>query len=605
MDRGTEYYNSTAAADAATEKVFQAMSADFLSGGETLVSNRIGYYESLYPNAGDDPSWTNYIFTSPVGGAPGVWVGPVATNTPGLPGVPFGSSVINWTYRIAANAQSNNSPTGLTTAVWQDVALNYLPLPVFSYAFFYNGAMEFSDCPTMTVNGPVFCNSNINVGSISTSTLTFNSFVATSGIITNPPAGGIAQSSWVASHVVFTGTPLPGYDTGEPTIALLGGFTNIDTTSPREIINPPVPGESATNPIAAQRYYNKADMIIIITNAYVPSSTNLVLLTDSNSVRLTNAVFITIKSSMFDTGNTYAVTNGVLGVTNGINYTAEWNNWVFDGFTNWLSLTNTFFDLRQSTYQHVVQIDVGKLGTWIGNSNGVTNTLLTGKWNATTPFNGIIYIQDNRTTNATWQNCVRLVNGQNVTNGLYKTGLTVATQNPLYIMGLYNCPGVNNVASTNTIGCRPCSVVCDALTILSPAWQTGGYDRYAISTGSYTSRTASSSDTVNTAIIAGNVPTADTTATGFSGGVNNLTRLLEDWGSSDLWLNSSIICLYTSAQATAQFQLPSHYYAAPTRHFSFDLNFLNVNSLPPGTPVQTLVERLDRLAPSPTNNPAQ
>jgi hypothetical protein len=335
-----------------------------------------------------------------------------------------------------------------------------------------------------------------------------------------------------------------------------------------------------------------------------------VLVTDTNSVRFTNAAFITIKSTMFDTGSTYAVTNGILGISNGINYTADWNAWSNGGFTNWLTLTNTFYDQRQGAYQHVVQIDVGKLGQWIGNSSGVTtNVLLTGKWNSTTPFNGVIYIQDLRNTSGTngaWQNCVRLVNGQNITNGLYG-GLTVATQNPLYIMGLYNSPGSSNVASTNTIGCRPCSVVCDALTILSPAWQTGNYDSPTLSGPgvSYSSRPSSASDTVNTAIITGNVPTTDTTASGFSGGVHNLPRLLESWSPGNLWLNTSVVCLYTSAQATKQFQPPGNYYEPPTRHFSFDQNFLNISTLPPGTPTQSFVQRLDRLTPNPTADPSQ
>lgn len=608
IDRGTEYYNTSAAADAATEKVIQSLSADFLSGGETLVSNRINFYESLYPNSTDDPYWGNYQFTSPATGAAGTWVARTGSIGQGLSSQVPGAYVIGSGYRIAARAKQTNGGTGLGAAVWQDVGLEYLPL--FSYAMFYNGTMEFSDTAPMIVNGPVHGNSNINVGCISASMLTFNVFVTASGIITNPPALGIAQSSWVATNIHYNGAPSPGYGTGEPTVSLLGGFTNIDTTSSRAIINPPPPGESTNNPISSQRYYNKADMVIVITNASVPSGTNFVLVTNTNAVLYTNAVFITIKSSMYDPGNTYAVTNGVSGITNGINYGLQSANWANDGFTNWLSLTNTFYDQRQAAYQHVVQVDVGKLGLWIGQSNGiVTNALLTGKWNLTTPFNGIIYIQDNRTTNAQWQNCVRLVNAQNITNGLYQTGLTVATQNPLYIMGLYNCPGANNVASTNTIGTRPCSVICDALTILSPNWQTGGlgtgYDSTNYSAGFFGSRPSSASDTVNTAIIAGNVQTTDTSATGYSGGVQNLPRLLEDWSSSALWLNTSMICLYTSAQATAQFKLPGNSYDPPTRHFSFDLNFLNVNSLPPGTPVQALVQRLDRLTPSFTNNPAQ
>ena len=87
--------------------------------------------------------------------------------------------------------------------------------------------------------------------------------------------------------------------------------------------------------------------------------------------------------------------------------------------------------------------------------------------------------------------------------------------------------------------------------------------------------------------------------------MHNLPRLLEDWSSDNLYLNTSMICLYSSAQATAQFQPPGNYYFPPTRHFSFDQNFLNLNTLPPGTPLQTFVERLDRLTPGPTADPSQ
>ena len=50
-----------------------------------------------------------------------------------------------------------------------------------------------------------------------------------------------------------------------------------------------------------------------------------------------------------------------------------------------------------------------------------------------------------------------------------------------------------------------------------------------------------------------------------------------------LTLNTSIVNLFTSTRATNQFQNPGVYYYAPTRQFSFDLNFLNYTKQPPGT----------------------
>src|SRR5580692_3548838 len=66
------------------------------------------------------------------------------------------------------------------------------PGALFQYAIFYNGLLEFSDCATLTINGPVHCNSNIFLGTPSGSTLTFNGMVTASGTITNPPNVGFS-----------------------------------------------------------------------------------------------------------------------------------------------------------------------------------------------------------------------------------------------------------------------------------------------------------------------------------------------------------------------------------------------------------------------------
>jgi hypothetical protein len=601
-DRDNAWQSANAAAEAATEKVLSRMMVDFAAGGELSLSNNLSLYQTgMLPNTNESSFWTNVVFSDGNGNSNATYVHRTTT-TPNPPYVTLeqqypGLSAFAATYRILSNAKYTYNGYNITGVVQQDVQM--AEIPVFQFAIFYNTLLEFSDCATMTVNGRVHCNTNINVGS--PSALVFNYLVDCSGIITNPPAMGLPQSSWT-TPTVYNGTPSPGYGTGEPVLNLPVGTNSGDPNSVREIINPPPAGESQTNPISPQRYYNKAWMIVVITNAYVPSSTNMVLVTNANWVMATNAVFVTIKNTMYDTSPlTFAVTNGVqgLGISNGINFTAEWAAWTNAGFNSWINMTNLFVDQRQSSSNHVVQIDVGKLGSWIGTTtNGCNNSNLTSKWNSTTPFNGIVYIQDLRNTanpTNTWMNCVRLVDGQNITNGLYSSGLSLATQNPVYIMGLYNCPNsTTNVSSTNTTACRPCSVVCDALTILSPAWTNTGVNNYDdISMNNYTTRPALD-DTVNCAMITGNVLTTDTTATGFSGGVHNLTRLLEDWsagGGRSLWLNTSIICLYTSVQANAQFQKPTIYYAPPTRHFSFDLNYTTSTGLPPGTP---LIDRMIR-----------
>jgi len=582
-DRDNAWQSANAAAEAATEKVMSRMMVDFANGGEVNLSNNLTVYRTgMLPNTNESSYWTNVVFSDGNGNSNATYVART-TISPNPQYVILeqqypGLSAFASTYRVLSNAKYTYNGYNITGIVQQD--LQMAEIPVFQFAIFYNTVMEYSDCAPFTINGRVHCNTNIDVGTVSSSSLTFNYFVDCSGIVTNPPNAGYLQSSWTGP-ITYNGSPNPGRGTNQPVLNLPIGTNSSDPNSVREIINPPPPLESPTNAISSQRFYNKADMLIIITNVQVGAT----WVTNTTNVMTTNGVLVLIKNSMYDISPTpFSVTNGVTnGTYNGINDGTAWTNWVAYGFTNWLNFTNTFYDQRQSANQHVVQIDVLKLGQWIGSTNGCTNSYLSGKWTGITPFNGIIYIQDNRTTTNGWQNCVRLVNGQNITNGLYTSGLTIATQNPLYIQGLYNCPSAINVSSTNTIGCRPCSVICDALTILSPAWNdTLSKPALAIT---------ALSDTVNTAIIAGNVLTTDTTSTGFSGGVMNLTRLLEDWSAANLYLNTSLINLYPSAQATQQFQLPGNYYFAPTRHFSFDLNYTTSTGLPPGTP---LIDRMIR-----------
>ena len=230
----------------------------------------------------------------------------------------------------------------------------------------------------------------------------------------------------------------------------------------------------------------------------------------------------------------------------------------------------------------VTQIDVGKMTNWMNLWLGAAyNTNVNTKFSVNNPFN-IIYIYDWRDTNSTTNVCVRLVNGAN----LPSAGLTVATPIPMYIQGIYNCPNSAYLDSTNTTASAPASIAADAITILSPNWvdkaSSGSVDSW------HELGIDAANDTVNTAMIAGIVPSTGTGGTQNSGGAMNFPRLLEDWGSSvhaTLTLNTSIVCLFNSTWATGRFVIPGTYYYAPYhRYFAFDLNYTSSAKMPPGTP---------------------
>ena len=186
----------------------------------------------------------------------------------------------------------------------------------------------------------------------------------------------------------------------------------------------------------------------------------------------------------------------------------------------------------------------------------------------------------------------------NVNSNNQPMGFTLATPNPLYVWGNYNCTNSSYLGTTNTSSSVPCALISDALTLLSTNWRDTNKLTFNSSGGV---RVAATSDTVDAAIITGIVYSTGSADGLFSGGAMNLTRLLEDWSSSTLTLNTSIVNLYASQMATHQFVDPGTYYLAPAqRNFNYDLNFSNpAKQPPPGTPNVVILLRTGWATPPP------
>ena len=71
-------------------------------------------------------------------------------------------------------------------------------------------------------------------------------------------------------------------------------------------------------------------------------------------------------------------------------------------------------------------------------------------------------------------------------------------------------------------------------------------------------------------------------------------------GAVTLTLNTSIVNLFNSTRATTQFKNPGTYYYAPSRQFSFDVNFMTSYKQPPGTPMLNAVLRSKWTVPPPS-----
>lgn len=229
--------------------------------------------------------------------------------------------------------------------------------------------------------------------------------------------------------------------------------------------------------------------------------------------------------------------------------------------------------------------------------------------------NDWVNLASNNIEHKMFRSSVRLFNGENLqisgaTGKLSQTkGITVSSENMVYIWGNYNTTGID-VAPPDGVACLndtsgvckylgnqvPTSIVCDAFFPLSKTFfdsQTSMYPDDFSKRLADRSPTVAQETSVRAAIIAGNnlsalagSPDAGNSASGesrLSGGMHNFPRFLEDW--SQRWnFVGSLIPLYRSTQAVGPYNADSSIYGPPIRNWAFDITFTNPARLPPGTP---------------------
>ncbi len=515
-ERNNQLSTTLFAAEAATEKVVARVMRDYETSGEGAVDGNLGSYRTDVPTSTESPLWADFQFSNATGTTNQNYVDRLTSQTfVPLDSQYAGLSGFASTYRIISNARQTTGRFMLTNAVQQDIQL--ASIPVFQFAIFYNSLLEFTYAAPLVVRGRVHANNNIYLGSIAD--LTLQRDITATGTIGKQAWGGYALNQFTGA-ITYGGSVA----TNVSSLTLPIGTTN-SATAVREVINIPPVGELMNSAVGQQRYYNKAEMLILVSNA---------------------TVTVQVKTP-FDSSPT----------------TINWTN------ANYFIATNaSFIDQRESRTMKTTELDIAKFQIW-----AATNTAVIAKLGAGNTPN-IIYVADDRSVSGSEKTAVRLINGQTQST----RGLTLATVNPLYVKGHYNITNTAHLGTTNTSSSRPASLIADALTIQSGAWSDKN------SFGLLQNRVATDT-TVNAAILAGVVYSAGPTGESpFSGGVVNYPRLLEAWNGRQLTLNGSLVNMFDSARATAPFQSPGVYYYAPNRSFNFDANFLDATKQPPGTP---------------------
>lgn len=519
--RNNQLNRNLAMAEAATEKVLSRMIRDYKISGSSLLDSNLSSYQVFTPEVNDSVTFTNFTFYDASGFSGKITVEEAESSTfKSLSSKYEGLNGHVTTYRIVALAAEPGSLyPDLKGGIQQEV--EFTQIPVFQFALFYNNLMEFTWAAEMDITGRVHGNADIYTGS--SNDLRFQGDVTSVGVNEN--------KEWIGfSELQFTGDV--NFDgTKEISVSALNVpiSPESDPTEIREIIEMPPAGENPQSWRGQQRMYNKAELVVRVTDG---------------------GPLVIVKNSLDSTGVVIPE----------------------EQVESFIDTSKSFSDQREGKLVKATEIDISKFNTWAS-----TNTFVTSKLGAGVPPS-IVYVSDERTVSQSQIAAVRLVNGEQ----LPSRGLTLATRNPLYVKGNFNQPDPARLNTSYTANTEPASLICDAITVLSSAWEDEK------SNINFRARRANPT-TVNAAIMTGNVETSDgaTPMNGFSGGVPNLTRLLEDWkhsGQQKLTINGSMIAMFESEISNSQFRWPGYYYYAPEREFNLDRNFEEENGLPPGTP---------------------
>ncbi len=527
-ERNNLYRASTGAADAATELAMAYMWRDFYNQTFGSASN----YTDHLPDEDNWPVQFNFSNGARLQNHTGVVTQPSnwTTNwqTLGSSSAPYtGLSAFVAQCTVTSTATTSNQPYAVAATVQQKFQL--AAIPIFQFAVFYNLNMEIDPGATMTITGPVFSNDGIWARGFGSYNSSFSSVGAVNTSSSDPFVSGKTDST----GSTFNG----GVTSNANTLTLPLGTSN--PNSVQALLGLP-PSGTAPYSVTGQNYFeNEAN--VVVSNS--PSGKLSAFFQDPSSTT-------PLQSIPYDVGT---------------------NSYSF--------LTNvTFYDFREKKTVDAVQLNVGALNTWLGNSSGGLG--FNNKMNLDNQHHiNSVYIYNNNPVTGSTLPAVRVSNG----SVLPSDGLTVVTPDPLYVLGNYNASGQSLNNGTNVANTAPASLIGDAITVLSGNWS----DSYNSSTPLASRKPTTT--TVNAAAFEGIVQSANGN---YSGGVENFLRLLENWNTTvPLTYNGSIVVMFPSKYATNNWSYGS-YYTAAVRNWAFDLNFMTQKGIPPLTPeVQAIVRQ--------------
>jgi hypothetical protein len=283
----------------------------------------------------------------------------------------------------------------------------------FTFALLYIDDLELQPASSLTITGPIHTNGSLYIGTSNFTAATPTTTYPTSGRVTFSNMFVNGASSQDPLHSSFSA---PNFPDREPPMMwpsflpfgwdpVLNGTNNNNNDNYHELIEVP---QGGTDSIAAVRFYNTADYVVLI---------------DAN--------------------------NNVTVTSNGTYNSSDANN-----ITGALTFNQSLQDVREGGPIRVTTLDVSQLGSGFPNKGmnyaGGPMIYITDT-SAGTP----VTFTANGTSVTTSKRAIRIKNGATIN----PIGLSIVSGNPIYIQG-----------SFNTGTWKPVVIIGDAVNVLSNAW---------------------------------------------------------------------------------------------------------------------------------------
>jgi len=391
-------------------------------------------------------------------------------------------------------------------------------IPTFQHAVFYNDDLEVLPGKSMTLSGRIHANKSIYIDAEGGATLKIDSFYLRS-------AGGIYNQR------KDNDDPLDGNVSIRVTKSGAAKYENMDSGDDTILDSDSANWTTGALDLWKGTVQSSAQGVTKLTAPSVGSI-------QADGYYASNAGVTIIDEQIYKDGTL---------LTEGVDYPIDT-----------VTTSTAFYNNREKKTIRMTNVDLKKLAGVVPVGDPACATCTNNL-----PVNGLLYVT--RTdAGATEEPGVKLVSGSELKIPASADGLTIVSDDPVYVQGNYNI--------TNE---KPAAIICDSVNLLSSNWNNDTNSTKALS-----SRKAGET-TVNSAFIAG----IDETESGkYNGGLENYPRLHENWGGTNLNIKGSFVALWESSIAKGAWKYGSPQYTAPGRNWIYNTSFNNLSNLPPFTP---------------------